>query len=452
MIQKNYDPTPDQGGGNVATLPPPTTLAATPTPTEPGTANNAAPPPPNQVPASTPGKDFDTERDDALSAAFKVDGKHQQQPRERPVKSVEEAPKVPDDVETAATVKKEATPPTPGDELDQLEKLPAPKARDAQSQAKYDSDWQAIKEKYSNLVRAERAKLSKIIEERDAIRAEFTGKLTEAEKKAQTLEGYRAAIDLQSDPAFIEKYEKPIEDKKAEMVSYLNSIGIPKEAIASLNNVWSDDYSMRKITKQLEDQDAVVGETFREHVVELRRMQKEHGKAVRDANLNRDKLIKESREQQLRKGSEREVAMKGRFDEILKMREGEGPAATPRWGFLVQMAVPSNATPEQRAAIEKHNQQANIEQEQVQQLARSEIPEERIDQAVITRAFPLMVQRFQAVLKEHDAMTKELAAIKKSSSFSSTPAAPSKTPQPARKTDASMDGGAAIDSLFGVKG
>lgn len=448
MIQ-NRMPDPDQaGGGTAVATPPPVSTPASPSPAsvDPGTASNIPAPAPNAPPPSTGPRDFDAERDKVLGEVFKVDGKHQQQPREI-VKPVEEAARSPDP---------EPPPPKPlveGDELAQLDQMPTPKARDIQSQAKYDSDWQAIKDKYGNLVRAERAKLSKAIQEHDQKLQEFTTKLTETEQKAQKLEGYRVAIDLQANPVFIEKYEKPIEDKKMEMVAYLNSIGVPKEAINSLNNVWSDDYSLRAITKQLEGQDAVVGETFREHVVELRRMQKDHNKAVREATSKRDELIKESREGQTRKQSERETQFKQRFDQVLAMREGEGPASVPRWGFLTQMAIPPNATTDQKIAIERHNTQANKEQEEVQQLARSDSAEERMDQAVLARAFPIMINRFNSVIAERDQFAKELAAIRKSSSFSQPNNAQLKNPAPSpRKVDSSMDAGQAIDQIFGVKG
>lgn len=310
-------------------------------------------------------------------------------------------------------------------------------------------EMNAYKEKWAGHVRTVEKRLKDVETQLQTKLAELGDQIKAKETQIEELSGYRLAVDFQADPKFIETHEKPLNEKKEEIRAFMKQNGIGEGGMAHLETVWDNQVQLLAIANQLGEQSQEVGELFRDHLRELRGVQKGHDKAIREAVTKRADLIKQRRESSSKELAEREAGFNSRFQECVAMKNGVGEGAPPKFAFLHKLPVPAGATPEQVEQIQAHNQRADEETRMVNSLARSASPGELMDMAILTRSFPYMLNTIKDLQGQLKAAQDQLTEINKAGSFSKkAPASGGDNPPPPTNPNEVKSGGEVFDEQF----
>jgi hypothetical protein len=235
-------------------------------------------------------------------------------------------------------------------------------------------------------------------------------KITEYESKPpvpqdyEDLKKFRAFVDIQSDPEFQMRYSQPIDAAKANIYNILKKHGASDEVIASIeknggpDKVASDWWKTNAIDK-LPIADA---ERLKRSLVEVTDLQERRQAEIVQAAHNADQYYQQKSNQAVNWYNEQNTEVEKYI--VNRIKEAKADWALPR-------EIPQNATPEEKAAIQKHNEQAARLEQTFSSALFPNTPQERADVAAAAAMSHLLVDQLRNEQAERIRLTEQLQKL-----------------------------------------
>lgn len=326
----------------------------------------------------------------------------------------------------------------------QLRKGASPKSEEALKALK-----EKAKAQHLRAVGLEQAKA-----ELEARAKELEGKAftPEREKEYNELRTFRQAFDLENDPEFNEKHTTAIKNEETATMELLKSWGLPDTAqdyVAKNGGPFEFQVSEKLMPIAFKNEDGsrmthsqwwsanieahLVPAQKRSldfHIMKIQEKQAERDGAVKDARANREKLIKERAENQSKQSKEWGDRVMAHIPKVLA-EIGEDTKLKD---------VPANATPEEKAAIDKHNDLFTRSQT-VAKKYLSEINPENLTEAAAWAAYGQVVAKAEVETLRAEGTAKDAKIVElegklekiknagKTKTKDSAPTVTTKTPQ-----------------------
>lgn len=253
------------------------------------------------------------------------------------VETTEEVPEVADPVEQETTETTEISTSEPESELDpEIAAIERPRNLSEKNQ----SNWRKLQETASNYKKqADEA-------------AQLRQKLDEAQQQVKTPEDYdelrrfRAIFDIQNDPEFRSKFEKPISDAKENIYRILKANGASDEVIKSIEENGGPDKIDSKWwkTNAIDKLPLTESERLKRNLVDVVELKEKQQFEIENASKNADQYYQQKAQQNEEWYHSTTNEIDTYMDEVTK----ELP-----WARFKE--APSNATPDQIREVEQHN-------------------------------------------------------------------------------------------------
>jgi len=327
------------------------------------------------------------------------------------------------------------------DALDAIELPPNVKPKSAQAFDNLKSTARAEIARVAKELTDKNNALVKAQEELAAARA-AQGKISpEVQQELDSLRQEHAALDVKNDPEF-KKFDNALQANTELIYSKLAENGVEPEAIAKIKELGGpDNVDWEVILPKLPPQ---VGRLIQATLVDNARVLQSREKALADANTNAVEFTKKrtAREQQDVQNSAMEF--------------------TKPFSWMQVKEISSTATPEEKAALEAHNADAQGALNKLTMFLNERSPSRYAELAVGTVfAYKLKAQvealqkeltalksdtKLAEVTKERDALKTKIEGIKRAQ-MPHVAGEGIIPPAPAKKTDLSISGDEALDSL-----
>jgi hypothetical protein len=253
--------------------------------------------------------------------------------------TTEEVPEMVDPVERESTEQTESTESTnePESELDpEIAAIERPRNLSEKNQ----SNWRKLQETASSYKKqAEEA-------------AQLRQKLDEAQQQVKTPDDYdelrrfRAIFDIQNDPEFRSKFEKPISDAKENIYRILKANGASDEVIKSIEENGGPDKIDSKWWKNnaIDKLPLTEAERLKRNLVDVVELKEKQQFEIENATKNADQYYQQKAQQNEEWYHNTTNEIDTYMDQVTK----ELP-----WARFKE--APSNATPDQLREVEQHN-------------------------------------------------------------------------------------------------
>lgn len=309
--------------------------------------------------------------------------------------------------------------------------------------------WAALKNNYKKAHRlisekdTEIAKLKSTIadtsaaskKELEAIRAE----------KAE-LEKYRAMIDIQADPEFISKYDKPVEDAITGIKSMIKGMNVSQAVVDGIN--FNDPAKLQQIVDIIaENKDRFTAAKLERKISDYLQLADKRNETLESEKNNYKETLEKRKQEAFAKGAEGE----GRMMKHVQLKSGEkDESGKPLIPFLNKIQPAENATQADIDQINNHNGMVDAMNKKLESVLKMREPEQQAEVAIAAVASHWLMGRLKAVeaeLKKEREEKQKIAVAQ-----SETPARRANNPTGKNgRSDEIMDTDQALAS-FGFRG
>lgn len=309
--------------------------------------------------------------------------------------------------------------------------------------------WAALKNNYKKAHRlisekdTEIAKLKSTIadssaaskKELEAIRAE----------KAE-LEKYRAMIDIQADPEFISKYDKPVEDAITGIKSMIKGMQVSQETVDAID--FKDPARLQQIVDIIaQNKDRFTAAKLERKISDYLQLADKRNETLESEKNNYKETLEKRKQEAFAKGAEGE----GRMMKHVQLKSGEkNDDGKPLIPFLNKIQPSENATQADIDQINNHNGMVDAMNKKLEEVLKMREPEQQAEVAIAAVASHWLMGRLKAVeaeLKKEREEKQKIAAVQ-----SEAPARRANNPTGKNgRSDEIMDTDQALAS-FGFRG
>lgn len=362
---------------------------------------------PNPIPetqTSPAFQDTDAELDAGLNNLFKSsEPKTPEAPKEQPKEAQKEPEK-----EAKVEPKQENKDPLPEGEKVKDPDFKYPKkgekgAWDTMREINRKQEF-TIKEKDEKIVKLEKALAEK--------GQSATKEVEELKKQVEELKGYRAIVDYQADPEFINNFEKPIETIEQGLDSLLMEFGLTKEMVDQI------DYANESLVEQIEATIAekrgkISARKFVTKVEELNNLYDKRTDSIKNYKGKYKEILDQKRNAAFNEEAEREGRLKNHLERIATKKNEKGEFEFP---FLnpIQAKDPHNQAEVEQA--NNHNQVVQIFHKRLEEMAKMNTPEDMAELRIAALTSHWLMHNVKALMKRNEGLQKELEAISKAGS------------------------------------
>ncbi len=335
--------------------------------------------------------------DSALDAAFEETAPEKE--AEIP-EAVEESTESEPEVEQEPVVEPETPQTTPEPVAEQVEIDPEIKQIEPPRNLseKNQSNWRKLQETASTY--------KKQAQEAEALRQ----KLVEYEQKPPApadyddLRKFRAVFDIQSDPDFQNKYDVPINQAKANIYSIMKQHGASDELLQSIEAQGGPDKVdqswWQSTLGKLPLTDA---ERLKRNIVDVADLSEKRVGEIMNSAQNAEQYYKSRDEALVERFTQQETESLNYIQEQIKSQNAE---------WALPKEIPAGATPEQRKAIESHNEQAAQLEQHFMGALYPQTPQARADVAAAAAMSHMLTNQLrteQTARQKMEAQIKQLS-------------------------------------------
>lgn len=329
-------------------------------------------------------------------------------PTAKPGEAGAEPPKpgtaTPPEPKTEGTPPAPPVPPTkptepPDPEIDAIEK---PRGMSP----KNDGNWDALR------TVAKREKAARVAaEEALAARELEASKLPEhVEKELTGLREMRRALDLRNDPYIKQTYDTPIASTKQQIYDLLAECGMSKEKIDKMDAAggpssetpkWWDEEVFTRLKESEDPKEQAAAMLLQQMLGKHAQLQFERNLELNKAAKGESDWLKKRDEESRQQQQQERDFMVSRLAEIQK---------TQPWANPVE--IPANATPEQRAQAEAHNEFYRQTVARLRIALKPETPQQRLETAIAAAGFFKAAQENRGLLDQVKFLQEENTRLK----------------------------------------
>lgn len=287
------------------------------------------------------------------------------------------------------------------------------------SPAKRQEGWMSLKNnlKRANKISQEReqeiAKLKSVLSER----GETTNKEVEnLKKQVQELTAFRAMVDIQADPEFVNKYDAPIEKNILGIKEMLKGMEVSDAIVDKV------DFSNTKLMEDIinhvgEHKDKFTARKLERKVQDLLDLSEKRDETIIEHKSKHKEYLENKKKESFTKNAETEGRIIKRLESVAK-----------NISFLNKMAPKEGATEAEIQQVDKHNDFVQAMSQKVQEVLAMRTPEEEVDKAVAAVGAHFLNGKYQEAMKQVESLQNEIKKISNVSSETEK-TKPSSTPK-----------------------
>lgn len=314
---------------------------------------------------------------------------------------------------------------------------------DSEKAPKDQAAWTALKNKANSS--------HKMIEERDAeitrLKQSLAERGTSTNKEVETLKKeieelnkFRSMVDLQADPEFVSKYDKPIADSVSSIKSMLKDIdsSVTDEILGKM------DFSDTKLMDKILDHISTNEDKFKARKLERKIEEFLSLSDKRDETLEEHKgKFKEYIENKKKEGFTKQSEEQGRVtNHIQNLSATKDDNQNPTYPFLSKLELPPEADEVMRNKIGTHNVMVDAMHKKLNEFLSVTSPEQKAEVAVAAVGAHFLNAQLKVALKKTAALEKEIEKLSSVTTEKETPKA-KRVP-----TNNDQDVDSALDSFF----
>lgn len=279
--------------------------------------------------------------------------------------------------------------------------LPAPESIDSSTPKKQDG-WNALKSNYKrahSLIKEREEEISKL-KSTLAEKGTMTAKEHEALKKEnEELARYRAMIDIQADPEFMTKYEKPIEKAINSAKQMLSGMNISKDLIDKV------DFTNTKLMAEIighvgENRDEIVAKQLRRKVEEIIDLNDKRAEVLEEHKSKYKEHLESKKKESFGKQAEEEGRMLKRVQDV-----------SVNIPFLVKQTAKDGAGEAEINNVNSHNSLVDIMTQRVHQVLRINNPEDKAEAAIAAVASHYLTAQLKGAMAKIKSLEDEIKKI-----------------------------------------
>jgi len=233
-----------------------------------------------------------------------------------------------------------------------------------------------------------------------------TKELETLKSQISELEKYRAMVEVQADPEFISKYDKPIEGLEKDIKEFLKLRNVKPEFLDKIN--LNDTRLMSQIIGLIDkDEGEITASELRGKIREYLDLTQKRSKTVEEHKSNYKETLEKKKQENFTKQSESEGRMIKHIQAKATENNKEGKALLP---FLRKMDLKEGASEGEIENANRHNEMVDQLDQKLQAIMKFKEPEQMAEVAISAVASYWLKAQNKAL---HEALTKAQEEIKK---------------------------------------
>lgn len=210
------------------------------------------------------------------------------------------------------------------------------------------------------------------------------------------LEKYRAMVEIEADPEFISKYDKPIKDLETEIKSFLKQRSVSEDSLNKLNI--NDTRTMSQVIGIIEkDEGELSASELRGKIREFLDLSQKKTKTINEQKSNFKETLEKKKQENFAKGAEAE----GRMIKHLEIKSAEKDAkGNPLIPFLNKIEPREGASPGEVQQVENHNNLVDMMSKKLQGVLQMKEPEQQAEVAIAAVASHYLMAQNRALMAE----------------------------------------------------
>lgn len=270
--------------------------------------------------------------------------------------------------------------------------------------------WRTLKSNYKEA----HAQIAESQRQIEALKKEIAEKVEGGTKETEKLKSemaelskYRAMVDIQADPEFMDKYDKPLQESEKSIRSMLTSMGVSAEVAGQVNPL--DAKMMETIINHVsENKDKFTARKLERKVEDYMNLHDKRTETLAEHKENYSKTLDAKKKEAFSRGAEEEGRMLKHFEALSR---SENQDKTPRFPFLAKREVPSGSNSGQTEQIEAHNKMVEASIKKVNEVMRMNGPEQRAEIAIAAISSPYLSSQNESLRKKVSDLEAEIKKL-----------------------------------------
>lgn len=225
-----------------------------------------------------------------------------------------------------------------------------------------------------------------MIEQRDSeikkLKETLAEKSTVSQKELEALraekaelEKYRAMIDIQADPEFISKYDKPVSDAIVGIKEMIKSMNVSQETVDGID--FNDPKRLEQIVEIVaQNKDRFTAGKIERKMREYLDLADKRNETLENQKSNFKETLEAKKKESFAKGAEAEGRMIKHMEAEMSKKDKDGKAMIP---FLNKMEVSEGATQAEVDSANNHNGLVDLMTKKLQEVSKMNEPEHRAE-------------------------------------------------------------------------
>lgn len=319
------------------------------------------------------------------------------------------------------------------------ENLADPESFKTPDKLKNQEGWKTLKDNYAKAHKRvsyqedEIKKLKLSLAERGT---ETNQELEKLKKEVEDHRGFRAMVDLEADPEFIKTYDQPIEKIASQIKTLLVNSGGNSDLAGRLTlDHLTDGKTIKSFMDAMKESDNDVdANRLLRRVEELVELQEKRNETLVEHRTKYKDYLEKKKKESFGKQAEAEGRISKHLNEVMEAKDAQG---NPRFAFLSSIVPKNGATPAELSQIEKHNKVATLMRGQLEEVLKSNEPEDRVEIAVAAIGAKWLNAQLNAAMTKIKSLEGELSKI--SAVSTETPSRTRTTPSAAKNGNMDLD-------------
>lgn len=245
--------------------------------------------------------------------------------------------------------------------------------------------WDALRNNYKRAHKTlqekdgEIEKLKSLIAEKES----FIKKESEGWKREKTdLEKYRAMIDIQADPEFLSKFDKPIEKSVTDIKKMLKEMNVTEEVINQID--WANTKLLEEIVGHVSsNRDGFTARKMERKIQEFLDLTDKRNEAIEENKKNYNETLEKRKKEAYEKSTESEGRMIKHLEALAAQKDKDGNPLIP---FISKQEVKDGADPGEVNRINNHNALVDSMNKKIKEFSSMTEPEDRAEVMVAAAA------------------------------------------------------------------
>lgn len=246
-----------------------------------------------------------------------------------------------------------------------------------------------------------------MIQDRDSeiakLKSVIADKSSSTQKELETiraekaeLEKYRAMVDIQSDPEFISKYDKPIENLVSEIKSFLKQRNVTDETLEKI------DFNSRSLLSQIigfvdKEEGELSASELRGKIRDYLDLNNKRSQTLEEQKKNYKETLEKRKQESFAKQSESEGRMLKHAELKSTEKDKDGKPLIP---FLNKVEPKENSTQAEIDQINNHNHLVDVMGKKLQSVLAMKEPEHHAEIAIAAVASHYLMAQLKATNEE----------------------------------------------------